>query len=471
VLARDVDPAADPGLGLRAASAAAQHALVLAPGLLDRIAATGSDLPVPWPRDVRESFVALLGAGAAALPVWEAVDQAGLWDRWLPGWERLRALPQRNPVHRFTVDRHLVEAAIQAAALTRRVARPDLLLVGALLHDIGKGLPGDHTEQGMPLVAAMGERMGFDTDDVDTLVDLCRHHLLLPETATRRDLDDPATTAVVAEAVGTHERLDLLHALTEADARGTGPLAWTDWRAALIEELVALTHAVLRGEGLPRPIPPASVDRLVAGEGLMVEVEAHPPVWRVSVATHDRAGLLAVVAGVLSVHRLSVRAASVTTVDDRAVQTWTVTPEFGEPPGADTLREDLRAALEGRLDLRARLTARERAYPGRSIAVPPPRVDVHEGASDQATVVEVRAHDGPALLHRVASAIAGTGASVRSAQVATMGADALDVFYLVDRGGRPLARPVAAAVVGAILDELAGSGAVPDRVPADRHEG
>jgi [protein-PII] uridylyltransferase len=465
VLAREADPATDAGLGLRAASAAAQNGLVLAPALLDRIADAQLKLPVPWPRDVRESFVALLGAGPAALPVWEAVDQAGLWDRWLPGWERLRALPQRNPVHRFTVDRHLVEVAVQAAALTRRVARPDLLLVGALLHDVGKGLPGDHTEQGLPLVAAMGERMGFDSDDVDTLVDLCRYHLLLPDMATRRDLDDPATAAAVAEAVGTHERLDLLAALTEADARGTGPLAWTDWRAALINELVAVTHAVLRGEAPSRMEALPADHRLIAARGLVVEVEAHGPAWRVSVGADDRPGLLAIVAGVLSVNRLGVRAASLSTVGDRAVQVWTVQPDFGDPPGAEKLRDDLRAVLDGHLDLGARLAAREQAYALPRIDVPAPRVDIHDGASDEATVIEIRAHDGPALLHRVASAIAGTGASVRSAQVATMGADALDVFYLVDGEGRPLPRPLTAEVVGAVLEELSDASPTPANAP------
>jgi [protein-PII] uridylyltransferase len=454
VLARDADPAVDAGLGLRAASVAAQNGLVLAPSLLDRVVESSIDLPVPWPRDVRESFVALLGAGPAALSVWEAVDQAGLWERWLPGWARLRALPQRNPVHRFTVDRHLVEVALQAAALTRRVARPDLLLVGALLHDVGKGLPGDHTEQGLPLVEAMGDHMGFDPDDVATLVDLCRYHLLLPDMATRRDLDDPATVSAVAAAVGTHEFLDLLHALTEADARGTGPLAWTEWRASLINDLVGRTHAALRGEQPVRIDAPPPDDPLVTAQGLVVEVEAHGPVWRVSVAADDRSGLLATVAGVLSVNRLAVRAASLSTVSARAVQVWTVQPDFGDPPTATALREDLRAVMEGRLDLSARLRAREQAYARPRIAVPDPRVDVHESASDEATVIEVRAHDGPALLHRVASAIAQADASVRSAQVATMGAEALDVFYLVNEEGRALPRELTAGVVGAILDEL-----------------
>src|SRR3712207_8241268 len=102
------------------------------------------------------------------------------------------SLPQRPPWHPFTVDRHLVEAAAAAAELTRDVDRPDLLLVGALLHDVGKGWPGDHSEVGEPIAARIATRMGFAEADVATLAAMVRHHLLLPDTATRRDIDDPA---------------------------------------------------------------------------------------------------------------------------------------------------------------------------------------------------------------------------------------------------------------------------------------
>ena len=132
------------------------------------------------------------------------MDQAGLVERLLPDWSRVRGRPQRNPVHRFTVDRHLVECAAYGAALTRRVGRPDLLLIGCLLHDMGKGWPGDHTEAGVVVVRDMAPRLGFDTADADILVTLTLLHLLLPDTATRRDLDDPATISSVA--AGEHDR-------------------------------------------------------------------------------------------------------------------------------------------------------------------------------------------------------------------------------------------------------------------------
>jgi len=133
---------------LRAAAAAAEAGLPLSIHAVRRLAAAARPLPVPWPAEAREQLVTLLGAGEPTVAVWEALEAEGLITRLIPDWERVRCRPQRNAVHRFTVDRHLVEAAVQAAGLTRRVGRPDLLLTAALLHDIGKGWPGDHSEAG-----------------------------------------------------------------------------------------------------------------------------------------------------------------------------------------------------------------------------------------------------------------------------------------------------------------------------------
>ncbi len=136
----------------------------------------------------------------------------------------MRNKPQRNPYHRFTVDRHLLEATANAATMAHRVGRVDLLLLGTLLHDIGKGYPGDHTEVGMVVAADIAARMGLPPEDVATIVTMVRLHLLLPDTATRRDLDDPATARRVADEVGDRTTLDLLAAMVEADSLATGPL-------------------------------------------------------------------------------------------------------------------------------------------------------------------------------------------------------------------------------------------------------
>ncbi|NJA58308.1 HD domain-containing protein, partial [Streptomyces sp. NEAU-H3] len=167
-------------------AAAAQAALPLSPHAVRRLATACPPLPTPWPAEAREELVTLLGAGRPTVEVWEALEAGGLVTRLLPDWERVRCRPQRNAVHTWTVDRHLVETAVRAAALTRRVSRPDLLLVAALLHDLGTGWPGDHSGAGEIIVRDVAARIGFDAADVATLATVVRHHLLRSRDGARR---------------------------------------------------------------------------------------------------------------------------------------------------------------------------------------------------------------------------------------------------------------------------------------------
>jgi [protein-PII] uridylyltransferase len=443
VLARGAD-VTDPTLVLRVAAAAAQAGLPLAPATVDRLAERSAPMPVPWPAEARDALVGLLGAGPPAIAVWEALDQAGLIVRLLPDWERVRNRPQRNPVHRFTVDRHLVECAAGAAAMTRDVARPDLLLVGGLLHDIGKGWPGDHSRSGAVVARDLGVRMGFGPADVDVLEALVRHHLLLPDMATRRDLDDPVTSETVAKTVGSHEVLELLAALASADAHATGPAAWSPWKAGLIAELVRRVDAVLAGGAPPRsPDPTAEQLALVRHGGAAIRVAGS----RVTVAAPDRPGLLWQAAGVLALHRLIVRTAraiapGLGVEGAPAVIEFTAVPEYGTPPDPAALEADLRRVLADRLDVAARLERRAASMRvRRGVTVPPPRVTIVGDASETATVVEVRAHDRPGLLWQIGRALGACGLQVRAAQVDTLGADAVDVFYVVDEEGKPIGDP------------------------------
>jgi [protein-PII] uridylyltransferase len=189
----DTKPEADPTYMLRIATAAARHEARIGRTSLDRLSNEVPAWPKRWPAGAIDELVALLLEGHRAIPVIEALDQRGLISRMLPEWEPVRSRPQRNAYHRFTVDRHLWEAAANAAELASNVARPDLLVLGALFHDIGKGYPGDHTEVGIVMVREMGPRLGLSEHDVDALVAMVEHHLLLPDVAVRRDLSDPAT--------------------------------------------------------------------------------------------------------------------------------------------------------------------------------------------------------------------------------------------------------------------------------------
>ncbi len=452
VLARSADPAADPVLPLRAAAAAAEAALPLAPRTLGRLAQC-PPLPVPWPASARQALAALLGAGQGAISVWEALEQEGLISDLLPDWDRVRNRPQRNPLHTFTVDRHLVETAAHAAALTRNVARPDLLLITALLHDIGKGWPGDHLVSGEVVARDTARRMGFGELDAGLIAAAVRHHLLLPQTATRRDLDDPETVAQVAATVGSRALLELLHALAIADGRATGPAAWNDWKSGLVTDLVRRVGAVLGGEPLPAPLPLRPDQIALAEAGLPAAMFTGS---EVTVVAPNRPGLLWQAAGVLASHRLGIRSANATCHGSMAVTAFEVAPPYGESPDATLVTSDLRRALAGELDVAGRL---ERNTPNRGLTparnrhsgtpVAPPKVTLVDDASQTATVVEVRAHDAPGLLWRIGRALGECGLDVRAARVETLGAEAVDAFYVTDQSGRPVTDPATRARIAA----------------------
>ncbi|MFJ6390775.1 [protein-PII] uridylyltransferase [Streptomyces sp. NPDC091972] len=483
VLARAARPDRDPVLPLRAAAAAAQAGLPLSLHAVRRMAAGVRPLPTPWPAEAREQLVTLLGSGRPTIEVWEALEAEGLITRMLPDWERVRCRPQRNAVHIWTVDRHLIETAVRASEFTRRVHRPDLLLVAALLHDIGKGWPGDHSVAGEIIAKDVAARIGFDRDDVAVLSTLVRHHLLLVDTATRRDLEDPATVRSVAEAVGSQGTLELLHALTEADALATGPAAWSSWRGSLVADLVKRVAAVLAGDDLDRPeaaAPTAEQERLAiealatGGPVLSLRAQTEPPVdaqpsddpeplgVELVIAVPDQPGVLPAVAGVLAVHRLTVRTAELSAQDlpdgvegSVLLLNWRVAAQYGSLPQAARLRADLVRALDGSLDVAGRLAERDAAYPRRrGVLAPPARVTVAPAASRHATVIEVRAQDAPGLLFRIGRALEDAGVRMRSAHVSTLGANAVDAFYVTDGKGVPLGAGEAASVARKLEETL-----------------
>ncbi|MGX4656077.1 [protein-PII] uridylyltransferase [Micromonospora sp. SCSIO 07396] len=416
----------DPSLSLRIAAAAATHRLPIARATCEWLAAYCPPLPAPWPSAARAAFVTLLGAGPGLVPAWETCDRYGLIDGWLPEWTRLRSLPQHNPVHRFTLDRHLVQAAYEASRHTRDVERPDLLLIGAFLHDIGKGLDGDHSTVGAPLAEAVATRIGLPAEEAALIGTLVRLHLLLPDVATRRDLSDPKTIAGVAERVGDTTTLELLHALVLADAAATGPAAWSGWKGRLIAELVARVRTTLDTGVVPAP--PAPDPALVAGPLPVVHLTED----RVAVAAADRRGLLATVAGCLALHRLEVISADAATIDGRALVECRVQPRYGLAPDPIALSADLRRAVTGDVSVTQRL--RGRALAARSAGAAP-RVVWHREAATDAVLLELRAADAAGLLYRVTCALDEAGAQVRAARISTLGGDVVDAFYLV--GGWP----------------------------------
>ncbi|MDQ3501253.1 MAG: HD domain-containing protein [Actinomycetota bacterium] len=430
-----------------------------------------------WQEGDRSGLVSLLASGRAG---WEAV--LGLWEagwmtRALPEIAHLRGLAQAAPFHAHPADAHLgatVAIVVELAEgppgwlseIVEQVGSLDEVLLAAFLHDIGKGQPGDHSETGSNLAKSMLARLGFRTATVDLVADAVHHHLLLSETAARRDIDDPVVVKETASLIGNVDLLRVLALLSVADARATGPDLWTPWKESLLRSLVAKVESLVSGassslegqllEDLKSPLPELEsspihhhLERMpagylarfgadlvshhvrlltpppVAGEVRTV-VLSGAPVSTLVVATVDRPALLATVAGVLSLRNLNVREArAVTSADRLVVDTFRVEDALGSDMVGQgrwpAVREELAAAIGGRIDLTERLLVKRQAYPPRTVAnAPEVRVN--------GKYVDVRAGDRVGLLYDLASAMSELGLEVKLAKIDTRAGEAIDVF-------------------------------------------
>ncbi|CAN2207031.1 GlnD UTP,GlnB (protein PII) uridylyltransferase [Candidatus Nanopelagicaceae bacterium] len=456
------DLAADPVIGIRAAAIAAQAGLPIAPATLQRLMNAYRDgagqMPNPWPRAARENLIALIGAGQPMVRIWEALDQEEILFNWLPEWRAVRSLPQRNVLHRHTVDRHMVETAVFAAALTRRVHRPDLLLFAALFHDIGKGTQEDHSDRGERLIQPLAARIGFSDPDIATLKLLIKHHLLLSATATRRDLDDPATIASVTSVIPDLQTLELLHALSIADGQATGRAAWSDWKESLLSELVSrVTSALTDNTIATAPIFTEEQLNFARTGELRVIIEDRDPDFVIEIIAPDKPGLLSVVAGVLNLARFDVRSARTQTVEKSAVMKWLVTPNQYAPTVDSTLIHQMIAdALADASELSAKISQRIADYANLpTIPVPSPVVETFMDAATDATIIEVRSHDRPALLFGIGDVITKCQIDIKSAIVTTLGAEAIDTLYVTEIGGGGLSAARAQEVADRLSAVLA----------------
>ncbi|WP_080696727.1 [protein-PII] uridylyltransferase [Mycobacterium asiaticum] len=480
VLAREAQPQHDPGLVLRVAAAAADTGVPIGAATLSRLADNVPPLPTPWPREALDDLLVVLLAGPTAVPTIEALDRTGLWGQLLPEWDAIRDLPPRDVSHKWTVDRHVVECAVHAAPLTTNVARPDLLALGALLHDIGKGRGADHSVLGAELVVPIGERLGLAPADIDTLSKMVRHHLLLPITATRSDLNDPATIEAVSEALGGDPQLlELMHALSEADSKATGPGVWSDWKASLVDDLVRRCRMAMAGEEPPQAEPTAPhYLSLAARQGVHVEINpgAGERLHAVMVAPDER-GLVSKAAAVLALNSLRVHSASVNIHEGVAITEFVVSPLFGSPPAADLLRQSFVGALRGDVDVLGALEKRDSDAASEATAragevqvgVPvtrstaPPRILWLDTDTPGQLILEVRAMDRTGLLALLARALERAETDIVWAKVNTFGSTAADVFCVTvptDTDARSAVEKNLLAVLGApavvMVDEPVG---------------
>ena len=438
VLAREANPAVDAGLAWRVAAAASQSGLAVSQATLTRLENELVEMPNPWPKEALSSLVSFLGSGPAMLQVWEAFDQHDLINRMLPKWEPMQAAPQRNALHIYTVDRHSIECVIQASILSRMVARPDLLLVGALFHDIGKPHKGDHSKVGATLMQEIAENLGFNEADQLILSEMVRLHLLIPEVATRRDLEDPETIDGVAKEIIDANLLELLHNLTIADSKATSEHTWSDWKASLVADLVRRVEARFVGKELPSTLGLEQIFPFKPSADSEIAVDNTGSQSDIYISTADRIGLVASVAGALRVLRLDIKSAQFETTDGIALQHWQVIPLFGDAPESKKIILELQLALSNPVSIQKELQKVKSPRVHRGFTPPKPRVKFVEGASSRSDVFEVRAHDESALLYRIAQIVAMEQLTINAARIDTIGSEVVDVLYLTTTDGQRL---------------------------------
>jgi [protein-PII] uridylyltransferase len=462
VINPQADIQSDPMIGLRAAATAAQLGLPISLESYSLLSAALNEgkglLPNPWPREAREHLISLIGAGESMVSIFEALDQEEIIFHWIPEWRALRSLPQRNALHRHTVDRHMVETAVHAASLTRKVHRPDLLLFAALFHDIGKGDTEDHSIRGERLIGPLAKRIGFPEEDVEVIKILVKHHLLLSSTATRRDLDDPATIQSILAVIPDLTTLELLHALSIADGEATGSAGWSDWKATLVADLVKRVKKAMSGSSTIAAQPEITPEQLKVAESgvLQVNLEQRENGYSIEIISPDKPGLLSLVAGVINTFRLDVRSARTKSHGSSAVMKWIVTPEPHAPAvTAQNLRSEIEKAFNDTSHIEDKLIARAQAYASiPAIPVPDPIVEFYNDGATDATIIEVRSHDRPGLLFRIGAGITQSKVDIRSAIVTTLGAEAIDTLYVSELTGGPLSDERANEVASRLLQLL-----------------
>ena len=427
------------------------------------------------------------------------MNEAGVFGRFIPDFGRVVAQMQYDMYHVYTVDEHTIraigilhriengeledEAPVATGAVLEVVSRRALYLA-VLLHDIAKGRGGDHSELGEQVALKLGPRLGLDEEEVEQVAWLVRWHLLMSNTAFKRDIDDPQTIRDFVEKVQSPERLKLLLVLTVADIRAVGPKTWNGWKAALLRELYHRAIEVMSGaqtvgardlrvkgaQEAARSLLPdfseaefrAFADQAYPFYWLSFDTETHArharlvreaqrskaplsvdkrvdparAVTEVTLYTADHPGLFSRIAGALAVSGANiVDARIITMADGMALDTFCVQDAsggaFDRPDKLAKLAVQFENVLSGRLKPHVELRRPAALGPSRTrIFAVTPRVLVDNKASAGHTVIEVNGRDRPGLLFELTRAISALNLQISSAKISTYGEKVVDVFYV-----------------------------------------
>jgi [protein-PII] uridylyltransferase len=466
--------------------------------------------------EARDLFLGICRSWGRTAQTLREMHELGVLGRYLPEWGALTCLVQYDVYHKFTVDQHSLIAVQNLEALApgqspdsegnaqvvSELERPGLLMLGMLLHDIGKGKGHGHVAKGIPLVEALAARMGLPPEDADKVIFLVAHHLTMSHIAQRRDIDDPKTIETLALVCQTPERLRMLYLLTCADMRAVGPGVMTGWQAQILWDLYARVLARLTGgqrerptrEGVAQRVAEAMrgdvartavaahlallsdrylattspqriaahlrlLDRLADGV-LATELFHHPDLGssELVVATRDVPGLFSLIAGTLASQGINILSAQIhTRADGIVLDTFQVNDPFGEAVTEEArwrrTLEALRRVLRGETSVEDLLARRRAVHPTGEGVAGPPKISVDNQISDSRTVVEVKCPDRVGLLYVITRTLSGQGLDIVSARIATEIDQAYDTFYVTDRHGRRLEDEPAMARVRENLED------------------
>ncbi|MGD9613962.1 MAG: [protein-PII] uridylyltransferase [Alphaproteobacteria bacterium] len=465
------------------------------------------------------------------------MNEAGVFGKFVPDFGRVVAQMQYDMYHVYTVDEHTlfaigilhqietgrlkdelpVASAIMPSVISRRA-----LYVATLLHDIAKGRGGDHSEIGEKIALKLGPRLGLSDEETETVAWLVRWHLLMSNTAFKRDTGDPQTIRNFVDRVQSPERLKLLVVLTAADIRAVGPKVWNGWKAALLRELYYGAMDVMTGGLAAEPrdtriaeaqtaaralLPDFSDEEfsLFAGRGypfywLSLDAETHArharlmreaeasgapltvqkrvdtarAVTEITLYTADHPGLFSRIAGALAVAGANIVDARIMTMaNGMALDTLWVQDQdgtaFDRPDKLAKLAFVFENVLTGELKPHIALD-RPPAFPSRtSVFTVPPRVLIDNQASASHTVIEVNGRDRPGLLWELTRELTRLSLQVSSAKISTYGEKVVDVFYVKNLFGHKVEHPQKLAEIRAALEAVLAKGNMAAPAPAIPH--
>lgn len=461
-----------------------------------------ANLPPGVPPEAMKHFRSLLCHPPRLGELLRGLHEVGLLERFIPGFTHARGLLQFNQYHKYTVDEHCFLAVDQATdflhdpgpfgQVYRGIARKHVLHLALLLHDLGKGHPGDHCEVGRTIAAETAARLGLEARDTEALTFLVHRHLLMNHLVFRRDTSDEQLVLRFAIEVGSPELLEMLYVLTAADLAAVGPGSWNNWKAEVITDLYQRTMQHLAGESvglnfedhlavrresvgtwlgslrddpwfmrqvqrLPANYLNGTPPQQIAADlrllhtlptgGVNVQADYQPETETVqfSVATHENItpGVFHKLAGALTSQGLEILSAQINTLVDGLVldRFRVIDPDYAGQPPRERLEQTQRALIQSLQAPSGKRPTFRRTWKLGGDRLPTAnsvetRVHVDNHTSESFTILDIFTVDRPGLLYTISRTLFELNLSVSRAKIGTVLDQVVDVFYVTDQEGK-----------------------------------